>query len=71
MIPKVAGYSLMKQSDNDDALPVVVAPEKKPTFLQRIFGKKDTTAAAKKVEVKEVDAKTKLKEAIEKSMRDG
>ncbi len=40
--------SLMKQSDNDDALPVVVAPEKKPSLLQRIFGKKDTTAAAKK-----------------------
>ncbi len=58
--------SLMKQSDNDDALPVVVVPEKKPNLLQRIFGKKDTTAAAKKEEVKEVDAKTKLKEAIEK-----
>lgn len=58
--------SLMKQSDNDDALPVVVVPEKKPNLLQRIFGKKDTTAAAKKEEIKEVDAKTKLKEAIEK-----
>ncbi|HEY5327671.1 MAG TPA: transglycosylase domain-containing protein [Mucilaginibacter sp.] len=57
--------SLMKQGDDDDALPVrAIEPEKKPTFIQRIFGKKDTTA--KKAGIKEKDAKTKLKEAIEK-----
>ncbi len=56
--------SLMKQSDNDDALPVVVVPEKKPSLLQRIFGKKDTTA--KKEEPKVLDPKEKLKAEIEK-----
>ncbi|HAL82473.1 MAG TPA: hypothetical protein DCO83_09755, partial [Mucilaginibacter sp.] len=41
-----------------------IEPEKKPTFLQRLFGKKDSVT--KKEEVKQKDAKTKLKEAIEK-----
>jgi hypothetical protein len=56
--------SLMKQSDNDDALPVVIEPVKKSTFLQRLFGKKDTST--KKVEVKQQDPKAKLKEELEK-----
>lgn len=58
--------SLMNQNDDDDAAPAVaIVPEpKKPSFLQRIFGKKDTTA--KKQEVKEADAKAKLKADIEK-----
>lgn len=59
--------SLMKQNDDDEAaVPVVlVEPEvKKPTFFQRLFGKKDTTA--KKEEIKKVDAKEKLKADIEK-----
>ncbi len=46
-------------------LPVVVTePEKKPGILQRIFGKKDTTA--KKEEAKPIDPKAKLKADIEK-----
>ena len=62
--PAVAD-SLLKQNDDDDAVPAVVAqPEKKPGFFQRLFGKKDTTA--KKQETKVVDAKEKLKQEIEK-----
>ncbi|ASU32293.1 penicillin-binding protein [Mucilaginibacter xinganensis] len=58
--------SLMKQNDDDEAAPVVlVEPEvKKPSFLQRLFGKKDTTT--KKEEAKQQDAKAKLKADIEK-----
>ncbi|WP_428327784.1 transglycosylase domain-containing protein [Mucilaginibacter sp.] len=56
--------SLMKQNDDDDAVPVGVVPEKKPTFFQRLFGKKDTTA--KKQEVKTISAKDKLKADIER-----
>jgi len=57
--------SLMRKDDDEDAQPVVaVVPEKKPTFLQRIFGKKDTTA--KKEAPKVVDPKEKLKAEIEK-----
>jgi hypothetical protein len=59
--------SLMKQNDDDDAaVPVVFTePEvKKPTFFQRLFGKKDTTA--KKEEAKKVDAKEKLKADIQR-----
>ncbi len=58
--------SLMRQDQeqNDDAAPVVApAPEKKPTLLQRIFGKKDTTA--KKPEPV-LDPKAKLKADIQK-----
>jgi len=58
--------SLMKQNDDDDAMPVIpVTEQKKPTFLQRLFGKKDSTA--KKEEPKPViDPKAKLKADIEK-----
>ena len=57
--------SLLKQNDDDDAAPVVaVEPEKKPSFLQRLFGKKDTTS--KKQEVKALDAKDKLKLEIQR-----
>ncbi|MDB5086991.1 MAG: penicillin-binding protein [Mucilaginibacter sp.] len=58
--------SLMKQNDDDAAVPLVPVEQevKKPTFFQRLFGKKDTTA--KKEEIKKVDAKEKLKADIEK-----
>ncbi|MDP9078620.1 MAG: transglycosylase domain-containing protein [Bacteroidota bacterium] len=59
--------SLINQTDNDNvAAPVApVAQEvKKPSFFQRLFGKKDTTA--KKEEVKQLDAKAKLKADIER-----
>jgi hypothetical protein len=60
--------SLMKQNDDEDAAPVVTMPEekeKKPGFIQRLFGKKDTTA--KKEEPKAViDPKAKLKADIQK-----
>ncbi len=64
--------SLMKQNDNDDdALPAVAVPEKKPNFFQRLFGKKDTTAtAAKKEEPAVMDPKAKLKAEIEKLRAD-
>ena len=55
--------------DDNDAQPVAVAePPKKPSFIQRIFGKKDTTA--KKEEPKPIDAKAKLKAEIEKLRAD-
>jgi hypothetical protein len=55
------------QEQNDDAAPVVApAPEKKPTLLQRIFGKKDTVA--KKPEPV-LDPKARLKAEI-KRLRD-
>jgi len=58
-----------KETNDDDALPVVAEPAvKKPTFLQRIFGKKDSTA--KKEEIKQQDPKEKLKAEIEKLRND-
>jgi len=35
--------SLMRQGNDDDAIPII-EPEKKMNFFQRLFGKKDTTA---------------------------
>ncbi|TWJ03520.1 transglycosylase [Mucilaginibacter frigoritolerans] len=63
--PMVAD-SLMHQNDDDDAAPAVPLPEpaKKPSFIQRLFGKKDTTA--KKEEVKANDQKARLKAEIQK-----
>jgi hypothetical protein len=63
--PMVAD-SLMHQNDDDDAAPVVPLsePAKKPTFLQRIFGKKDTTA--KKEEINAKDQKARLKAELQK-----
>lgn len=40
--------SLLQQSNNDDAIPVI-EPEKKMNFFQRLFGKKDTTNTKKEV----------------------
>jgi len=44
---------LLKQTDDEDAdVPVVVVqPEKKPNFFQRLFGKRDTTTRKKEVTV--------------------
>jgi len=53
-----------KEQNDDDALPVVAEPVKKPSFLQRLFGKKDTIT--KKEETKVVDLKAKLKAEIQK-----
>jgi hypothetical protein len=55
--------SLMKQSDDNEVMPVLEDPVKKPTFFQRLFGKKDTTA--KKEEAKEKSAKEKLNEQLD------
>jgi len=43
--------SLMQQSNDDDAIPIV-EPEKKMNFFQRLFSKKDTTSKTSKKEVK-------------------
>jgi hypothetical protein len=58
--------SLMNQNNDDDATPVVAIPEpaKKPSFLQRLFGKKDTTS--KKEDLKSNDPKARLKAQIQK-----
>ncbi|MGH7237732.1 MAG: hypothetical protein ACREGF_04315, partial [Candidatus Saccharimonadales bacterium] len=62
--------SLIKQDQeqDDDALPVVAEPEKKPTFLQRVFEKHDTTA--KKQEAGVLGPKAKLKADIKKLKAD-
>jgi hypothetical protein len=60
---------LMKQED-EDAAPVIVEPQKKPGFFQRLFGKHDTTATNKKDEKKALDPKEKLKAEIEKLKED-
>jgi hypothetical protein len=60
--------SLMKQGgDDNEILPVIEEPVKKPNFLQRLFGKKDTTAQKQeeKEKQKEKTAKEKLKEQID------
>jgi hypothetical protein len=54
--------SLMRQNEDEDATPVI-EPEKKPTFFQRLFGKRDSVP--KKAEPK-LDPKAKLKADIEK-----
>jgi len=56
--------SLMKQSDDEDA--PIVEPEKKPSFFQRIFGKKDTVAKKKEEQRVVVDPKQKLKADIDR-----
>jgi hypothetical protein len=60
--------SLMKQGgDDNETLPVIEEPAKKPSFFQRLFGKKDTVEQKKEQveKQKEKTAKEKLKEQIE------
>jgi hypothetical protein len=59
--------SLMKQSDDNEVMPVLEDPVKKPNFFQRLFGKKDTTTkkAEEQEKIKEKTAKERLKEQIE------
>lgn len=45
--------SLMQQNDDDNGATPVVEPDKKMTFFQRLFGKKDTTANRKPAVKKE------------------
>lgn len=61
--------SLMKQDSaaNGNALPIMPQEEKKPSFIQRLFGKHDTTAAKKEAPE---DPKEKLKTEIEKLRQD-
>jgi hypothetical protein len=66
-IDTAAADSLMKQED-EDAAPVVVEPEKRPGFFQRLFGKHDTTS--RKDEKKATDPKEKQKAQIEKLRND-
>jgi hypothetical protein len=49
--------SLMQQSNDDDAIPII-EPEKKMNFFQRLFGKKDTTSRTTKKEVKKTNHST-------------
>jgi len=56
-----------KEQNDNDAASAIAEPVKKPSFLQRIFGKKDTVA--KKEEAK-TDPKAKLKAEIEKLRED-
>ena len=60
--------SLMKQGgDDNEIMPVVDEPAKKPGFFQRLFGKKDTTAKKEddKAKQKERSAKEKLKDQVD------
>ncbi|MDP9046494.1 MAG: transglycosylase domain-containing protein, partial [Bacteroidota bacterium] len=59
--------SLIKQSDDEDATPVVA--EKKPNFFQRLFSRRDSTpkkVEPKKSEGKSVDPQVRVKAEIEK-----
>ncbi|MDB5123614.1 MAG: penicillin-binding protein [Mucilaginibacter sp.] len=58
----VAVADSLMQNVDEDAVPVI-EPEKKPTFFQRLFGKRDTIP--KRAEPK-LDPKAKLKADIEK-----
>jgi hypothetical protein len=68
--------SLMHQAEDDGAGGVGVVPvfeePKKPNFFQRLFGKKDTTAAKmeKKIEETNDAIKARLKQEIEKVKAD-
>jgi membrane peptidoglycan carboxypeptidase len=72
-VPTSVADSLMRQSnDEDDDTPILQAPqqqpqaEKKPTFIQRLFGKKDTT---KKSGEPEIDTVGKTKKEIRQEKR--
>ncbi|HVW94434.1 MAG TPA: transglycosylase domain-containing protein [Mucilaginibacter sp.] len=67
-VDEAVADSILKQTTDEDAAPVisVESEEKKPSFFQRLFGRKDTTTAAKKEEVKKEDAKEKLKADIQR-----
>lgn len=68
--------SLMHQTDDDNNTGIGVTPvfeePKHPNFFQRLFGKKDTTAAKleKKIEETNDAIKTRLKQEIEKVKAD-
>jgi hypothetical protein len=64
-VTQAVADSLLNQNDDDAVVPVVVQPEKKPNFFQRLFGKKDTTAV-KKEQPRQLDPKEKLKADIER-----
>ncbi|MBS1532908.1 MAG: transglycosylase domain-containing protein [Bacteroidetes bacterium] len=75
-VPSSVADSLIRKSaeDEDDDSPVYqapparlqVEPEKKPTFIQRLFGKKDTT---KKTEQFDIDTAGKTKKQIRQEKR--
>jgi hypothetical protein len=65
--------SLMKQGgDDNETLPVIDEPAKKPNFFQRLFGKKDTVEQKKEQieKQKEKTTKEKLKDQIEALKQD-
>jgi len=63
--------SLMQQGDENGGVgvpaPVLEEPAKKPSFFQRLFGKKDTTAARAEEKIKETNEmiKNRIKQDIE------
>jgi hypothetical protein len=63
--------SLMQQGDENGGVgvpaPVLEEPAKKPNFFQRLFGKKDTTAARAEEKIKETNEmiKNRIKQDIE------
>jgi len=74
-VPSSVADSLMRQAndDDDDNTPAIVPapqPEKKPNFIQRLFGKKDTTARKKEEEKElQVDTVGKTKKQIRQEKR--
>jgi membrane peptidoglycan carboxypeptidase len=70
-VPTSVADSLMKQNNDDDDDSLIIPeqtqpqPEKKPTFIQRLFGKKDTT----KNDEFEVDTAGKTKKQIRQERR--
>jgi hypothetical protein len=72
-VPASVADSLMKQTNEDDedtriaAAPAV--PEKKPNFIQRLFGKKDTTAKKEEKKELQIDTVGKTKKQIRQEKR--
>ena len=76
-VPNSVADSLMQQTANDDDDSPIMGiikqsepppVEKKPNFIQRLFGKKDTTAIVKKPEL-EIDTAGKTKKQIRQEKR--
>ena len=70
--PAVADSLLKQNNDDEDAAPVIPAPEvKKPGFFQKLFGKKDTLTTKEENKLKKQEAiqesnKDRVKKEIEK-----
>ncbi len=70
-LPSALADSLLKQGGEDDDTPIIepAQVEKKPNFLQRLFGKKDTTAKKEQKNATEIDTAGKTPKQIRQEKR--